>query len=314
MKIRLSGNKIHWGSMSSRLLLPLIIVMFSGLSSESVSAELMVLYPEVKGPFSKVFEDISMGAKERFNGNTSLLALDEKDSSLTPLDAKKPDVVLVLGKRSLDILNAADNHVPLVLGAVNDSSFAYPGILMIPDPEVVLERLLMLAPSVKRVHVVQKAKGEDIQLKGASEYLAKRGVQLVIDQATDLRDAASLYARILDNANSTDAVWILQDGSYVNSAIFSLLLDVAWSKNLVVFSSNPLHVKHGALFAVYPDNKKMGASLGEIANQVVRKKAESSMRPLRDVLVAVNERTGNHLGISLSNDVRGKVDLILPAR
>ncbi len=314
MKTRFSGSKIHWGSMSSRLLLPFIIVMFSGLSSESVSAELMVLYPDVKGPFSKVFEDISMGAKERFNGNTTLLALDEKDNALTPLDAKKPDVVLVLGKRSLDILNAADNHVPLVLGAVNDSHFAYPGILMIPDPEVVLDRLLMLAPRVKRVHVVQKNKGEDIQIKGASEYLAKRGVQLIIDHAVDIRDAASLYARILDNANSSDAVWILQDGSYVNSAIFSLLLDVAWSKNLVVFSSNPIHVKHGALFAVYPDNKKMGASLGEIANQVVRKEAESSMRPLRDVLVAVNERTGNHLGISLSNDVRGKVDLILPAR
>ena len=314
MKIHILGNKNNWRSMSPRLLLPLLIIIFSGLSSESVSAELMVLYPEVKGPFSKVFEDISLGAKERFNGNTSLLALDEKGGAQSALDDKKPDVVLVLGKRSLDAFSATNKHVPLVLGAVNDSQYAYPGILMIPDPEVVLDRLLMLAPKVKRVHVVQKAKGEDIQLKGAREYLTSRGVELIIDKGADLREAASLYAKILENANSSDAVWILQDGSYVNSAIFSLLLDAAWNKNLVVFSSNPLHVKHGALFAVYPDNKKMGASLGEIANQVVRKEADPEMKPLRDVLVAVNERTGNHLGISLSNDVRGKVDLILPAR
>ncbi|WP_461516152.1 ABC transporter substrate binding protein [Porticoccus sp.] len=309
-----SGNNIAWGRMPSRLLLPLVIIMFSGLSSESVSAELMVLYPEVKGPFSKVFEDISLGAKEKFSGNTSLLALDEKTSAKPVLDAKNPDVVLVLGKRSLDVLRGTGSQIPLVLGAVNDSQYTYPGILMIPDPEVVIDRLLMLAPSVKRVHVVQKAHGKDVQLKGASEYLARRGVQLMIDQATDLRDAASLYAKMIEKANSTDAVWILQDGSYVNSTIFSVLLDAAWSKNLVVFSSNPLHVKHGALFAVYPDNKKMGGSLGEIANQVLRKEAGPEMKLLRDVLVAVNERTGNHLGISLSNDVRGKVDLILPAR
>ncbi|TNE76077.1 MAG: hypothetical protein EP334_09240 [Gammaproteobacteria bacterium] len=309
-----SLNRIDWSSVFVKLFLSLVLVSFSGLSSESVSAELMVLYPEVKAPFSKVFEDISEGAKERFEGNTTFLALDDKTNVLPELDAKRPDVVLALGMKSLLSVSAASTPPPLVLGAVNDASYAFPGILMIPDPEVILERLLMLAPKVKRVHVVQKSTGEDVQLRGAKEYLASRGVELIIDHGTDLRGAASLYAKMLEKANSGDAVWILQDGSYVNSAIFSLLLDAAWNKNLVVFSSNPLHVKHGALFAVYPDNKKMGASLGDIANQVVQNTAEPTMRPLRDVLLAVNERTGNHLGIALSNDVRGKVDLILPAR
>ena len=298
----------------AKLSLLLLTVSFCGLSSESVSAELMVVYPEVKAPFSKVFEDISEGAKERFVGNTTLLPLGEKGDVGSAMDVQKPDVVLALGKRSLLTVNAAKRPAPLVLGAVREVDYQYPGILMIPDPEVILERLLLLAPDVKRVHVVQKGEGEDIQLRGAKEYLASRGVELDIRHSNDLREAASIYADMLEKANASDAVWILQDGSYVNSAIFSLLLDAAWNKNLVVFSSNPLHVKHGALFAVYPDNKKMGASLGEIANQVLQKRAEPSMKPLRDVLLAVNERTGNHLGISLSNDIRGKVDLILPAR
>ncbi|WP_461482120.1 ABC transporter substrate-binding protein [Porticoccus sp.] len=314
MKNFFSCDKVDWSAVFSRLLLSMVVISFSGLSSETVSAELMVLYPEVKAPFSKVFEDISEGAKEKFNGHTSLVALDDKADAGAAIAAKKPDVVLALGKRSLASVNAAGSQVPLVLGAVNSGEYAYPGILMVPDPEVVLDRLLMLAPNVKRVHVIQKSKGDDLQLKGAQEYLAGRGVQLMIDYSADLREAASIYGKMLENANSGDAVWILQDGSYVNSAIFSLLLDAAWNKNLVVFSSNPLHVKHGALFAVYPDNKKMGASLGEIANQVLRKEADPNMKPLRDVLVAVNERTGNHLGISLSSDVRGKVDLVLPAR
>lgn len=298
----------------SRLLLLLVVVSFSGLSSESVSAELMVLYPEVKAPFSKVFEDISNGAKEKFNGHTSFVELGEKDDLKSELSAKRPDVVLALGKRSLSSVNAADSRMPLVLGAVSDGEYPYPGIMMIPDPEVILQRLLLLAPGVKRVHVVKKSTGEDMQLRGAKDYLASRGIELIVEHGADLREAASIYARTIEHANSKDAVWILQDGSYVNSAIFSLLLDAAWNKNLVVFSSNPLHVKHGALFAVYPDNRKMGASLGEIANQVLKKEAHPGMSPLRDVLLAVNERTGNHLGISLSSDLRGQVDLILPAR
>lgn len=93
-----------------------------------------------------------------------------------------------------------------------------------------------------------------------------------------------------------------------------MLLDVAWKKNLVVFSSNPLHVKHGALFAVYPDNRKMGASLGNLANRILTSDVDQKMSPLQDVLLAVNERTGNHLGLSLSSKVRDEVNLLLPAR
>ncbi|MEZ5529962.1 MAG: ABC transporter substrate binding protein [Porticoccaceae bacterium] len=234
----------------SRLLLLLVVVSFSGLSSESVSAELMVLYPEVKAPFSKVFEDISNGAREKFNGHTSFVALDDKHDLKSELSAKRPDVVLALGKLSLNSVNAADSRMPLVLGAVSDGQYSYPGILMIPDSEVILQRLLLLAPGVKRVHVIKKSKGDDVQLRGAKNYLANRGIELIEEHAADLREAASIYARTIEHANSMDAVWILQDGSYVNSTIFSLLLDAAWNKNLVVFSSNPLHVKHGALFAV----------------------------------------------------------------
>jgi putative ABC transport system substrate-binding protein len=92
------------------------------------------------------------------------------------------------------------------------------------------------------------------------------------------------------------------------------LLDAAWSKNLIVFSSNPMHVKHGALFAVYPDNKNMGASLGQLANDVLEGSAETGMKTLKDTLLAVNERTSNHLGISLSKEVKENVNLLLPAR
>ena len=296
------------------ILFSLVAVSLHSLSAVAQSAELLILYPEVRAPFSKVFDAISSGVKEGFDGGSNAEALGKKSSVDKLLNRKKPDVVLALGKRSLTGIEKVDSKAPIVLGAVSNQQKNYPGISMVPDPKIILDKLVLLSPSVKKIHVVKKSQGSDLQLDGANKYLASIGKNLIIHQGNDIRQAASIYGQLIDGATEGDAVWILQDGSYVNSAILSLLLDAAWSKNLVVFSSNPIHVKHGALFAVYPDNKSMGISLGRLANKVLSGSVEPGMETLKDTLLAVNERTSNHLGISLSKEVKENVSLLLPAR
>jgi ABC transporter substrate binding protein len=303
--------------LSDRTSLPaLLFVALSlcGISIRGLGAELLVMYPEVRDPFSKIFYDISTGAEEGFVGDTSSVAIREGEEVGALLTRKKPDIVLALGKRSLSSLKTSNNNVIAILGAVSGEPYGYPGISMVPDPEVILEKLILLTPTVKQVHVVKKSLGIDMQLEGASEYLMERGKKLVVHESGDIREAANIYAKLIEGANAGDSIWILQDGSYVNSAIFSLILDAAWSKNLVVFSSNPLHVKRGALFAVYPNNRDMGESLGKLANKVLNNEVKPGLQPLRDVLVAVNERTGNHLGLALTAEVKDSIDLLLPAR
>ena len=295
-------------------LLSLVAVLLHSLSAAAQSAELLILYPEVRAPFSKVFEAILSGAEEGFNGGANSEALGKKSSVDKLLNRKKPDVVLALGKRSLEGIEKAGSKPPVVLGAISAQQKNYPGISMVPDPKIILDKLVLLSPSVKKIHVVKKSQGSDLQLEGADKYLASIGKELIVHESSDIRQAASIYGQLIDGAVEGDAVWILQDGSYVNSAILSLLLDVAWSKSLVVFSSNPIHVKHGALFAVYPDNKSMGVSLGRLANKVLSGSVEPGMETLKDTLLAVNERTSNHLGISLSKEVKENVNLLLPAR
>ena len=73
----------------------------------------------------------------------------------------------------------------------------------------------------------------------------------------------------------------------------------------------------------------MGLSLGRLAQTVANDLSRSydgvkngaqqlsetpKMQPLNDVFVTFNERTSNHLGISLTDDMRGQIDLVLPAR
>ncbi len=296
----------------SRLLLA--VLMLYSVGSLGQSGELLVLYPDVRAPFSKIFKDIANGAENQFIGSAKSIAIGKDDDVESILLRRNPDVILALGKRSLASLQSTDVKIPVVLGALNNPQQGYPGISMVPDPKVIIDKLVMLSPSVSRVHVVRKSNGLTAQLDGAKEYLASLGKTLAVHESNDIRDAANIYAKLVDEAQEGDAIWILQDGSYVNGAILSVLLDAAWNKNLVVFSSNPLHVKHGALFAVYPDNKNMGASLAKLANRIVKGEIISGLYPLQDVLVAVNERTGNHLGVSLTKEFKENIDVLLPAR
>ena len=59
----------------------------------------------------------------------------------------------------------------------------------------------------------------------------------------------------------------------------------------------------------------MGLSLGRLAQDVVQDNPpERQMQALEDIFVTLNERTSNHLGINLTDDIRAHIDLILPAR
>jgi len=59
----------------------------------------------------------------------------------------------------------------------------------------------------------------------------------------------------------------------------------------------------------------MGLSLGHLARSVASDRVpQRQMQPLDDVFVAVNGRTGNHLGITFTEDMLAHVDVVLPAR
>ena len=67
--------------------------------------------------------------------------------------------------------------------------------------------------------------------------------------------------------------------------------------------------------ALYPDNVGLGRSLGTLAinrTQIGGLKT-SGMLPLRDLLVAVNVRTAEHLGLDLVRRGKQEFDLMFPA-
>ena len=286
-------------------LLALILLGQLFLPCNALSSGLLVVYPTVKAPYNKIYQDIIKGIRESYPGTTQKIELtpnDKNEALSNGVKKYQPDIVITLGKKSLNEVSQLRLPVPIVAGAITKTEQPVSGVSMIPDPEVLLSNLLTMAPFVDNIYVVADFKRRD-QLERAEAYLEQQGKTLQREEAESLQQAADKYLNIINQATSNDAIWLMRGANLNDPSILMLILEAAWKKKIVVFSSNPTHVKRGALFSVYPDNEKMGGTLAEIAKQQNQSHTarNASLVPLRNLHLVVNKRTSKHLGITPNN-------------
>jgi len=290
------------------LLLTLLLPGQLFLPCNALSSGLLIVYPKVKAPYNKIYEDIIRGINENYPGISQELQLPaNSESSVLAEHIKRyqPDVLVTLGKRSLKKARQLESAIPIVAGAITKTEDVVSGVSMSPDSEVILSHLLGIAPFVKRVYVVASLERR-AQLEGAEAYLSERGKILHVEQAESVQEAADKYLKIIHQASAEDAIWLMRGANLNDPSILMLVLEAAWKKRIVVFSSNPSHVKRGALFSLYPDNEKMGRTLAKMAQQHELEliPANAGLTPLRSVHLIVNKRTSKHLGI-MPNNISG---------
>lgn len=301
-----------------RLFLSLACAMpFLVFAAES-QPKAIVLFPDMRQPYSKVFEDIISGISASFVGELTTVPVLESGTfpGLVVSGQYLPDVVIALGNRGYEAAVAgSSNGIPLVLAGVSGTGpLPYPGISVLPDPAVVFSRLQMLAPSVNSVHVLVRKDGDEEYNQLIRQAAANGRLQITLYECVDFRDCAESVRLITDgNLGRHDGLWLADSGA-VDNAILGLILESAWRNRFVVMSNNPAHVRRGVLFALYPNNQKMGETLGSMANRVVANGGNSEgVQPLRDVSLAVNLRTGSHIGLVFDRNVRNQIDLVFPS-
>lgn len=284
-----------------------------------------VIYPEVGKPYQDVIESIILGIRQQTGSPLELFALEEgaANGKLDSwLEQRKIKVVIALAKQGLEATDKLPNGVRRVLGALlsppppqNGASYAS-GISLAPDPEVVFEKVQQLSPKTRRVFVVYDPAANDWLIELARSAASKYEFELVALPAKDLREAAATYAQLQEKGlGKSDLIWLLNDPNTVDqNTILPFLLRTSWSDGFAVISNNPSHVKRGVLFSLYPDYNKMGQSLGRLAQQVAVNGDHSnkSMSPLRDVLIAVNLRTAEHLNLVFPQKQKDTFDLVFP--
>ena len=297
------------------VLVCLIALLASVVASPANPSGLIILYPDVRKPYSKIYADIITGIEESYTGETTTIAISKNDfldhhrEKVTQFD---PNAIIALGKRSLSVAEQMNLGIPIIVGAITGSNSKVLGISMVPDPRIIIDKLLLLRSNVRNVYVVTNTQRQQSQLDSAMTYALTRDINIIVHNADTIQDAAGQYRKVLGDIDQNDAIWLMYDKALNDSAILSKVLETAWKKKFAVFSSNPTHVKRGALFAIYPDNKKLGASLGLLARDNESGKImPGEISPLQDIYTIVNGRTGRHLGLNMSREMRRDIDSIL---
>lgn len=301
-----------------------IFGLFPSIVYAAQSPVIAVIYPELEEPYREVFSSIIEGIQERSQALIKLFPLgDGVDISQLQesIDPGQISAIIALGKAGLAAAEQRRGKIPIVVGALlltpdkNERGVA--GISLAADPEMLLARLKRLAPSVKRVHAVYSSESSEWLIRIARDSINKFNFQLHTYKSDDIKGSALIYREILNKSQpGEDAIWLLPDPVAVDDRIIlPLLLKGAWNNNVLLFSSNPAQVKRGALFALFPDNKLMGVSLVKMAESYFGNDAatmSNAVVPLQDIQAAINMRTAEHIGLTLSNEERKDYTLVFP--
>ncbi len=287
-----------------------------------VAGALAVVYPDIGEPYRSVFAKIIEGIEDgaRIAVRTYPINPNQDPADLGGLLKKNgTKVVIALGRQGLKATSGLDRDIPVVVGGVlaipESENRSLTGISLTPDPALLFTRLKNLLPGVKRVIVVYNPQHNEWLIKIARDAAKSHGLELLAYEARDLGAAARAYEAAFAGSDARrDAVWLPQDSTTVDeNAILPLVLKESWNRNVPVFSSSFLHVKKGALFALYPNNLELGRTLASSALAVMSGDARRrGVLPLREVQTAVNLRTASHIGLTIGYQQQRSFDFIFP--
>ncbi|RZI81595.1 MAG: hypothetical protein EOP38_18790 [Rubrivivax sp.] len=288
---------------------------------DDATRAMAVIYPDIGEPYRSVFSTIIDGIEDQAKGRVFSYAVGANVSSQElASDLRRRDIraVIALGRNGLKVASGLDRSLGVVVGGVlsvpESDAQGFAVLSLAPDPALLFAKLKTLVPSARRVVVVYDPRQNGWLIRLARDAAKAQGLDLIALEAEDLKSAIRLYQDTLANADSKrDVLWLPQDSTTVDeSAVLPLVLQEAWNHNLAVFSSSVAHVKRGALFSLYPNNAELGRALaGWAMGYLSSGSAFRGVRPLKEVLMAVNTRTANHLGINL-NAAQQRFDMVFP--
>ena len=283
-------------------------------ASHALGENVLTLYPQVREPYTKIYQDTLEGIVEVYKGAHTLLAITP-GQRLDPgvIARAAPNLYVALGNDAARELGIVAPAGPVITTASQEGAFKVRHQLAYyPDPDTLLAQLQRFQPGIRSLSVVAETDTNPYQQR-VRETLAQAGIGLKVCVAGSLPESAVCYRQLLDAATSQDAIWILHGGKLLEPALLANILSAAWERQLTVLSSNPDHVRRGALLSLYPNNLSAGRQLGDMITACLApgKCTRSETRYLHTMGIALNERTSRHLGLVISPEARKSADLVL---
>ena len=311
------------------LLLLVTLLLSSALAMAANADKIAIFYPKAKEPYRSIYQEIISGSHSAaqdiqnqvlFN-NFILEKNFNGEEIVSQLKQKQINKVIVLGRSGWQLAKylskrfTADGkkEFHVVSGALPISPNGISGISLITDPAYLFNYLHQVAPQVEKVHVAYSKKSAWL-IELAKQAAKEQGLTLDLKQVTSTKEAINFYQQLFDSGVSKkDALWLPLDRISANDKVtLPLILEKAWKKEVVVFSSKPSHAKRGALFSTYPDNFALGKHLFTMVQELDKQPEQKDFAALKSTLLAVNLRTAAHLGLKYSAKQQQEFKLTFP--
>ncbi|NOY66790.1 MAG: hypothetical protein GXP13_05205 [Gammaproteobacteria bacterium] len=305
-----------------RLLMVLAILYATVLlpvrASPPLPVKVIVLYPEASPVHARLYQIIIKGMQgdnemvimpHQFNQHTN------KEELKNRISKKQGQAVIILGKTGISLSIELNLDIPVVTGAHILTRQNRSSVSLAADPGQMFRKLKQLSPKVRRVFVIHNEMNSGWLIKLATIAARKQGLKLeplVIDTPNDITGAFHMIQKKAQK--DRDAIWLPLDPAVPTRVVLPELLKVAWKKDLVIFGNNPLDVKKGILFAMYPDYINIGKQLLTMVQSRIKNKTVSQPEASRYLKMAFNNRTALHLGIMLDSQQLEQINLIYPRR
>ena len=302
------------------VLVAYVFLLILSLPIFAAMPSVAVIYPELRAPYNKIFDDIAKGIEKKVNGKTKRYVLS-KDYSQKDLDEwiRKNDikVCVALGGRGEKAANQFAQDIPIILSGILKPKLSnQPGISLAASPDKLFSKLKQQKLNIKQVIVVYNPKKSEWLIREAQSAALKHGLELITYTTSSLSESAKIYRKVFKRLRIEDAaIWLPPDSTSMdNRTLLSFVLEQSWARNVVVFSSSPAHVNKGVLFAMYPDNMKLGQSLGAVALEELSGGTKlRGMIPVEDLKAAFNRRTAEHLGVRFTSEDLRDYDAVFPS-
>lgn len=287
----------------------LAVLLLAGAAARAQPASVLALLSHDAPPYRTTLE----GFRAQFSGSGApaiqeVFLNGDEGKARTALQTfvnGKGALVLALGTVAVEAARA-QREVPvvgsLVLSEAQLRGDNITGITLGVPPEVQFQWVKRLLPKARRLGALYNPAENGGAVAAAKAAAGRQGLEVV---PCEVAGPQEIPAGLTSLERSAEALWGLPDRVVFVPQTAQAILLFSFRNRIPLVGPSEAWVKAGALFALEPDYRDLGAQCGELAVAILGGKKAASLPPAppRTAVLSVNKKTAAQMKVDFPDEI-----------
>jgi len=263
--------------------------------------------------YKTVAASIGAGPKSRLV-NVTLPAGKNYDSATHTIWAAKPDAIVALGARALDLTSREFQGVPIVFGMVADTySYAeakeVAGIALIPSESQMLQAIRRVLPRAGEIAVIFDPDRSSRDVENLVSAAKRMGIKVRAIRFAPDSDVQGILSSL---TGECDCLIIYPDPVLLSDKVFAEIVFKAFALGVPSVGYASAFARKGALMSVEADYSSMGSDISGILGQVLKGTSPGviGVCPPSAIKITVNKAVADELHLDIPPNSLNSIELI----